>query len=47
MVDLIKNYTGGEIFVGNNGYVWISEKNNIPLAIESIEMIIKKHTQQD
>lgn len=45
MVDLIKNYTGGEIFIGNNGYVWISEKNNIPLAIKAIEMIIKKaHT---
>lgn len=42
MISLLKKYTGGDIMVGNNGLVWISEKNDIPLLIEAIEIIKRK-----
>ena len=45
MIDLLIKYAGGDIIVGNNGYVWVNEKSNIPLVIKSIQMIIDKaHT---
>lgn len=45
MINLIREHSGGDIVVGNNGYVWISEINNIPLVLKSINMIIQKaHT---
>lgn len=39
MIDIIKRYGGGDVVVGNNGYVWISEKANIPLILKAMEMI--------
>jgi len=45
MVALLKENAGGDIMVGNNGYVWISEKSNMPLLLKAIEMIdVKAHT---
>ena len=41
MITLLKDYTGGDIMVGNNGYVWMSEKSNIPLLLKAITMIEK------
>jgi exosome complex component RRP4 len=38
MINLIKENVG-DILVGNNGYVWISEKADIPLAIKVVKMI--------
>ena len=38
MINMIKENVG-DILVGNNGYVWISEKADIPLAIRVISMI--------
>jgi len=38
MITLLKENVG-DILVGNNGYVWISEKANVPLAINAIKMI--------
>lgn len=42
MISLIRENVGGDIVVGNNGYVWISETSNIPLALKAINLIIKK-----
>lgn len=39
MIDTIKRYGGGDVVVGNNGYVWISEKANIPLILKAMEMV--------
>lgn len=39
MLELLKSRAGGEVMVGNNGYVWISEKSNIPLLLKAIETI--------
>ncbi len=39
MLELLKSHAGGEIMVGNNGYVWISDKSNIPLLLKAIETI--------
>jgi len=45
MLNLLKENAGGDILVGNNGYVWLSDKSNIPLLLEAIEMIeTKAHT---
>ena len=45
MLNLIKQYSGGDVIVGNNGYVWISEKCDIPLVLKAINLVIKKaHT---
>jgi exosome complex RNA-binding protein Rrp4 len=44
MLSLLKTYTGGEIMVGNNGYVWISDQSNIPLLLKAIKLIeLKAH----
>jgi len=42
MIGLLKDYTGGDIMVGNNGYVWMSEKSDMPLLLKAIAMIEKK-----
>ncbi len=38
MINMIKENVG-DVLVGNNGYVWISERADIPLAIRAISMI--------
>jgi len=38
MINMIKEKVG-DLVVGKNGYVWISEKANIPLAMETIKII--------
>ncbi|MEM4625967.1 MAG: KH domain-containing protein [Candidatus Bilamarchaeaceae archaeon] len=46
MLDIIKKYGGGDVVVGTNGYVWISEKANIPLILKVMELIEEKaHTR--
>jgi len=42
MITLLKDYTGGDIMVGNNGFVWMSEKSDMPLLLEAVEMIKRK-----
>jgi exosome complex component RRP4 len=45
MLTLLKENTGGDILVGNNGYVWVSENNNMPLLLKAIDTIDRKaHT---
>ena len=38
MINMLKENVG-DIIVGNNGFVWISEKADVPLAIKVIKMI--------
>jgi exosome complex component RRP4 len=38
MINMFKENVG-DIMVGKNGYVWISENANIPLALKAIDMI--------
>lgn len=42
MISMLKEYTGGDIMVGNNGYVWMSEKSDMPLLLKAIKMIERK-----
>jgi exosome complex component RRP4 len=42
MLMLLKDYAGGDIMVGNNGLVWISEKSDMPLVLKAIKLIEKK-----
>lgn len=42
MLALLKEHAGGDIMVGNNGYVWISERSDMPLILKAIEMIEAK-----
>ncbi|HSB47513.1 MAG TPA: KH domain-containing protein [Candidatus Bilamarchaeum sp.] len=42
MLNLLRDYAGGDIMVGNNGFVWISEKCDMPLLLEAIGIIDKK-----
>ena len=42
MLNLIRDNIGGDITVGNNGYVWVSEGSNIPLAIKTLNLIKSK-----
>ncbi len=45
MIDMLKDHTKGDILVGNNGYVWISDKCDIPLLLEAMKMVEEKaHT---
>ncbi|MEM4634226.1 MAG: exosome complex protein Rrp4 [Candidatus Anstonellaceae archaeon] len=45
MIDMVKAATHCEIFVGRNGYIWISGKGNANLAERAIRMIeIQAHT---
>ena len=39
MLLLLKDYAGGDLIVGNNGYVWISEKSNMPVTLKAISLI--------
>jgi len=38
MINMIKESVG-DLLVGNNGYIWISERADIPLAIKAITMV--------
>ncbi len=38
MINLVKEHVG-DLMVGNNGYVWVSERADMPLAIKAITMI--------
>jgi exosome complex component RRP4 len=42
MLMLLKENAGGDLMVGNNGLVWISEKCNIPLMLKAIRLIEMK-----
>ncbi|MDD5340165.1 MAG: hypothetical protein PHV13_02860 [Candidatus ainarchaeum sp.] len=42
MLMLLKDYAGGDIMVGNNGLVWISERSDMPLVLKAIKLIEKK-----
>ncbi|MBI5222931.1 hypothetical protein HY990_00765 [Candidatus Micrarchaeota archaeon] len=42
MLMLLKTYAGGDLMVGNNGYVWLSDKSNIPLLLKAISHIERK-----
>lgn len=42
MLLLIKEHVGGEMIVGNNGYVWVSESANIPLVYKAIDLVIQR-----
>jgi exosome complex component RRP4 len=42
MITLLKDYAGGDIMVGNNGYVWMSDRSDIPLLLKAIAIIEKK-----
>ncbi|MBU0532525.1 hypothetical protein KKB44_03460 [Candidatus Micrarchaeota archaeon] len=45
MLNLLKEHAGGDVMVGNNGYVWVSEKSDIPLFLKAVEMMkLKAHT---
>ncbi|MBU0586103.1 hypothetical protein KJ780_01180 [Candidatus Micrarchaeota archaeon] len=44
MLQTIRDGTGTEIFIGNNGYIWLAG-GNIPLALKAINIVNKKsHT---
>lgn len=42
MLNLLKDYSGGDMMVGNNGYVWMSEKCDMPLLLKTIKLIERK-----
>ncbi len=42
MLDILRTNAGGDIVVGNNGYVWMSEKCDIPLLMKAIDLIRSK-----
>jgi exosome complex component RRP4 len=42
MLNLIKQHAGGDIIVGNNGYVWISEQSDIPLVLKAIDLVTER-----
>jgi exosome complex component RRP4 len=42
MIGLLKDYAGGDIMVGNNGYVWMSEKCDMPLLLKAIKLVERK-----
>lgn len=42
MLNLIREHSGGELIVGNNGYVWVSETSNIPLVLMAVDLVAKR-----
>jgi len=42
MLNLLKEHTGGDVMVGNNGYVWMSENSDMPLLLKAIKTIEEK-----
>ncbi len=42
MLDILRKNAGGDIVVGNNGYVWMSEKCDIPLLLNALGIIKAK-----
>lgn len=45
MINMIKEQTGGEIIVGNNGYIWISESCDIPRVLKAVHVVVQKAHQ--
>ncbi|MEW5997011.1 MAG: KH domain-containing protein [Candidatus Micrarchaeota archaeon] len=45
MLNQIREKTGCSVFVGNNGYIWIGQRGNVPLVLKTVKLIIDKaHT---
>ncbi len=45
MLNQIREKSGCSIFVGNNGYIWIGTRGNVPLVLKAIRLIIENaHT---
>ena len=42
MISLVRDATECSIFVGKNGYIWISERGNPALAISSLRKIARE-----
>jgi exosome complex component RRP4 len=42
MLNLLRDYAGGDLMVGNNGFVWLSEKCDMPLLLRVIKIIDAK-----
>ena len=40
MLNQIREKSGCSIFVGNNGYIWIGTRGNVPLVLKTIKLII-------
>lgn len=40
MLNQIREKSGCSIFVGNNGYIWIGTRGNVPLVLKTIRLII-------
>ncbi len=40
MLNQIREKTKCSIFVGNNGYIWIGARGNVPLVLKTIRLII-------
>ncbi len=45
MVNLLKEHSGGDVVVGINGYVWMSERCNLPMLMAAIDYI-RKHAHR-
>lgn len=45
MLNLLKDASEGDIVVGINGYVWMSERCNFPMLMETMDYI-KKHAHR-
>ena len=41
MLNMLKEESNGDIIIGINGYIWMSEKCDIPKLMEAIEYIQK------
>ncbi len=39
MVNMIKEATGGDIIIGNNGYIWVSDKSDMPKVIKAVKTV--------
>ncbi|NYZ60661.1 hypothetical protein H0O01_03105 [Candidatus Micrarchaeota archaeon] len=40
MLNQIREKSGCSIFVGNNGYIWIGTRGNVPLVLKTIKLIV-------
>lgn len=40
MIDLIQDGIQGDLVVGNNGYIWVSENANIPLFLKVVDYVV-------
>lgn len=46
MINMIRDATGTQVAVGNNGYIWASEQGNIPLVMKVIDEIVRNAHKQ-